>query len=182
MRDLIHRNRGRGYLVALAAAVAVAGVTGGLLFVPRSEGIQGPAEGPITLAGIDGADLQASGITLMALDREFRPGVGRSAAERLAAARYPDVAVRETILARFLQAGGAPRVDRPAWIVSLDSDDSDLIPEAPGAITEFLLFLVDAETGEFLMGASKSKAPPGGALPPGIGPARLRPLSPPAGQ
>ncbi len=151
-----------GWYRAFAVALMLGAAAGIWVFLTTQTPPPPPPVSSTALEGISLRDLAADGITLSTLDPAVRPKVSREAAEQVALDGFPSVSIRQSIFAHVV----AHNIDRPAWIVSLNPNDF-ANPGPPGEI-EYLLVLVDAETGEFIFATSRTNSPPGGE-PAGIG-------------
>ena len=162
-----------GWYRAFTVALMLGAAAGILVLLTAQTSPPPPPVSSTALEGISLRDLAADGITLSTLDPEVRPKVSREAAEQVALDGFPSVSIRQSIFAHVV----AYNIDRPAWIVSLNPNNLGL--PGPRAEIEYLVVIVDAETGEFIFANARSKMPPGGWPAGSGGPAPPEAIVPP---
>ncbi len=171
IRLLLGHRKSRRYV----ATVALLGLAGGLLlwvFLTAQTTPPGPVVSSTSLEGVDLEDV----LEVRVLPADVRPKVSRQVAEQVALDNARYTSLRDAVFARVATS----IFQGPAWIVSLNPGDW-AAPGPGGGVVEYLIVIVDAETGDFILGQSSTAAPPGGwAEDSGGPPPAPQPLSAPA--
>ena len=150
MSQVPHRLSGRSLGLGLSVLVLTSVSLAVWLFLTASESPPAdilPGEPVVSSIDLEGVDLKdfVGAIDVSVLAPGVRPAVSRQAAEQEALDSVRRSTVKDAVFARVVTA----RYDGPAWIVSLDRPDA-----------EYHIVIVDAETGDSIMGATTSVSGP----------------------
>ncbi len=152
MSHLLHRPSSKNLGVGLSVLVLMSVSLGVWLFLTASESPPAdilPTEPVVSSIDLEGVDLKefVGAIDVSVLAPGVQPAVSRQAAEQKALDGVRRSTVKDAVFARVVTA----RYDGPAWIVSLDRPDA-----------EYHIVIVDAETGDSIMGATTIGPSPSG--------------------
>ena len=171
MSHLLRRSSGKNLGPALAFVLGGVTLALGVWAFLGAISPPGPVVSSTSLEGVDLEDV----LEVSVLPADVRPRVSRQAAEQVALDNARYTSLRDAVFARVATS----IFEGPAWIVSLNPGDW-AAPGPGGGVVEYLIVIVDAETGDFILGQSSTAAPPGGwSEDSGGPPPALQPLSAP---